>query len=181
MDTTKIKAIQGILGVDQDGAWGRLSQGALDAATGPTGSGNGQIEHHGKASSFADPADVALFVKWKQVWIDRGLSDADATKKAFAYGDNAVGFWGDSTAEGTGPSCALPPDDMVERWGSVDAARNKLVDVENDTAAITCVVKDTMPWKKNITNGAIIDLNPDSVRALGWEPPIMNTVTWKWV
>jgi len=37
-----------------------------------------------------------------------------------------------------------------------------------------------MPWKKNIHNGAGIDLNPDAVRALGLEPPIMVPAKWEW-
>lgn len=176
-DTDKIKAIQGLLGVDQDGTWGNLSQGALDALVRPTGTGNGQTEHHVKASSFADPADVAAFRRCK----DQGKSDNDC----FKLGDNAIGYWGDSTAENTGPSCALPPDDIRDRWGSVSLGRHKLVDVYKDdnesTETVTCVLKDTMPWKKNITNGAGIDLNPDAVRALGLEPPIMVSAVWRWV
>jgi hypothetical protein len=177
---SKIADIQQVLGVSPDGIWGPKSQAAFDDLVGVPAPST-TIQNHGKASSFADPRDVEQFNKWKQIFLDRGKSDEDATKLAFGYGDNGIGFWGDSTAEGSGPSCALPPDDMVERWGSVDAARNKLVDVAANGKEVTCVLRDTMPWRKDITNGAVIDLNPDAVRALGLEPPIMVQAAWRWV
>lgn len=131
------------------------------------------IEHHVKASSFADPADIRAFKKCK----DRGRSD----QECFKVGDNGIGCWGDSTAEGTGPSCALPPEDMIEKWGSVKAARRKLVNVSGNGKMVTCVLKDRMPRRANIRNGAGIDLNSDAVRALGLEPPIMIRAIWTWV
>jgi hypothetical protein len=125
-----------------------------------------------KASSFADPKDVAAFRRCKE----RGGSDDDC----FKVGDNGVGCWGDDCTEGSGPSCAVPPDDMIAKWGSVVASKHKSVLVTANDHSATCVVKDRMPWKRHITNGAGIDLNPDSVRELGLEPPIMVTATWSW-
>jgi len=169
MNESTIKAIQGIIGVTQDGIWGPKSQAALDAIIHPQTPGG---VHHGLASSFADPADVRAFKRCKA----EGKSDAEC----FRVGDNGVGAWGDDCSEGSGPSCALPPDDMIEKWGSVNAARHKPVNVKANGQSVVAITKDRMPWKKNITNKAIIDLNPDAVASLGLKPPIMETASWEW-
>ena len=122
------------------------------------------------ASSFADPADVRAFRRCK----DRGGSDQDC----FKVGDNGIGCWGDDVSEGTGPACALPPDDMIATWGSIDDAKHKQINVQANGNSVVCVVKDRMPWKRHIKNGAGIDLNPDAVAALGLTPPIMVDAEW---
>lgn len=127
--------------------------------------------HEVKASSFADPADVAAFRRCKA----RGGSD----KHCFALGDNGIGYWGDDTTQGSGPSCALPPERMVEEWGSVSMAHNQEVNVWYGDTVVTCLVKDTMPHEEYITNGAGIDLNPDACAALGLTPPVMADVIWE--
>jgi len=167
MSDPKIAAIQTVLGVKVDGVWGPQSQAAFNALVTP-----GATIHAVRASSFADPADVAAFKRCKE----RGKSD----EECFKVGDNGIGAWGDDCSEGSGLSCALPPDDMIEKWGSVDAAKHKLVEVTANEKDVTCVLKDRMPWKRNIENGAGIDLNPDTVRALGLEPPIMVSASWRW-
>jgi len=162
----KIAAIQTVLGVTIDGIWGEKSQAALDSVI------NGIEDtgwHDVIASSFADPADIRAFKRCK----DNGGSD----QQCFKIGDNGIGLWGDSCAEGTGNSCALPPEDWSPFFHT---ARNKGVIVKRGTTEIQCQLKDTMPHKANIKNGAGIDLNPDSVKALGMVPPIMEKVSWKW-
>ena len=126
----------------------------------------------GMASSFADPSDVAAFQSCKA----QGKSD----QECFRVGDNGIGCWGDPTNEGSGPSCALPPDDMEAKWGSVAAAKHRPVVVHANGRTIVCVLKDRMPRKAHIKNGACIDLNPDAVRALGLQPPVMVPVEWSW-
>ncbi len=181
-DIEKIKALQSILGVTPDGIFGPKSRAALEALIlngliePPSG-----IEHHVIASSFADPADVKAFHKWFQIYKDLGFSDKVATKKALNKGDNALGVWEDDTSAGSGPSCALPPEKMKERWGSIDAAKHQLVLVSRDDHEVTCVLKDIMPPEGEITTAARIDLNPDAVAALGLVPPIMAPVVWKWL
>ena len=174
MNESTIKAIQGIIGVTQDGIWGPKSQAAFDAiieaSRKPADWQN--ATHKGLASSFADPADVRAFKRCK----DNGGSDQDC----FKVGDNGIGAWGDDCSEGSGPSCALPPDDMIEKWGSVNSARRQKVKVTANNQTVICVLKDRMPWKKNITNKAIIDLNPDAVASLGLKPPIMEPASWEW-
>lgn len=145
------------------------------------------ISHHGKASSFADPGDVRAFRRWKRIYLDEGYSEQRAEELAFAHGDNGVGLWNDDTSEGSGPSCALPPEDMEERWGGSQEthwkeAKHKLVDVTIGEVTKTLTLKDRMPHKRNITNGAIIDLNPDAIRAFGKQPgnSFMEQAMWSW-
>jgi hypothetical protein len=125
--------------------------------------------HVVKASSFADPADVLAFKRCKA----RGGSD----RECFAFGDNAIGLWGDSTSAPR-PMCALPREDWAP-FGS--AARGKLVLVRANGREVVCELRDTMPHRKNIKNGAGIDLNPAAVGKLGLKPPIMIAATWQWV
>jgi hypothetical protein len=166
MNESTIRAIQGVIGVEQDGKWGPKSQAAFDAIIHPN-----LPVHSGRASSFADPKDVEAFRKCKE----RGGTD----QQCFKFGDNGIGCWGDNVTGAT-PVCALPPDDMIERWGSVEAAKYKPVEVTVEDKTVVCILKDRMPWKKNITNGAIIDLNPGAGAALGLTPPFMVRATWKW-
>jgi hypothetical protein len=165
----KIKAIQKVLGVKVDGAWGPISQGAFDLLIhGPVGDG---LANSCLASSFADPADIAAFKACKR----KGNSD----NYCFKYGDNGIGKWGDETTEGTGASVALPPETMEETWGSVDDARSKNIRIQGNGKTITAKVRDTMPYRKNITNGAGIDLNPDALKGLGLVAPVLARVTWE--
>lgn len=166
MNESTIKALQGVLGVEADGKWGPKSQAAFDAVI-----HRSSDSHVGKASSFADPKDVAAFKRCKE----RGGTD----QQCFKVGDNGIGCWGDDLTGAT-PICAIPPDDMVQRWGSILGAKHKLVEVTVDGKTVVCVVKDRMPWKKNITNGAVIDLNPGAAAALGLDPPFMVSCSWKW-
>ena len=122
----------------------------------------------GKASSFADPADKRAFLKCKA----KGKSD----RECFAVGDNCVGCWGDKTDDPR-PMCALPPEDW-RPFGT--KARGKLVDVRINGGVIVCELRDTMPKKSNIRNGAVIDLNPKAVELAGFSPPIMVRVEWSW-
>ena len=173
-----IKAIQQILKVTPDGIFGVRSRLALDnliiaAKNVPESALQWtNAPHKGIASSFADPADIRAFRRCKA----NGGSDQDC----FKVGDNGIGCWGDDVSEGTGPSCALPPDDMIEKFGSIAAAKHAKVSVTANAQTVLCVLKDRMPWKKNITNKAIIDLNPDAVVAVGLKPPIMVPATWEW-
>lgn len=125
------------------------------------------------ASSFADPADVSAFRKAK----NEGKTD----QQAFKVGDNGIGCWGSDTSEGSGRAVALPPDDMIEKWGSTQEAKNKQVKVTVGERSTVAILKDRMPWKKNITNGTGIDLNPDTCAALGLKPPIKVSAEWEWV
>jgi hypothetical protein len=125
------------------------------------------------ASDFASLADLAAFRRAKA----RGLTD----KQAFAIGDNGVGCWGDLTAQNHTPMCALPPDDMIEKFGTVAKAAHRRVRVAFRDRAVVCILADRMPWKKNIKNGRGIDLNPAAIDALGLRSPVEAEVEWAWV
>lgn len=169
------KQIQQILGTQEDGIFGPNTQAAYDLLSGmndtdlwPAQSFN-STEHTVKATSFADPADVAAFRRCK----DQGGTD----QHCFSVGDNGVGKWGDSCVAGTGPACALPPED----WSQVPNPRKKLVTVKYGEKSVVCELRDTMPHKANIKNGAGIDLNPDACEALGISIPADARVSWAWV
>lgn len=125
------------------------------------------------ASDFASLADLAGFRRAKA----RGLSD----KQAFRFGDNGSGCWGDLTAQEHTPMCAIPPEHMEERWGSMARAKHRRIRVTKGDRTVICVLADTMPHLKNIENGCGIDLNPAALRELGLKSPIKTEVEWFWV
>lgn len=173
-----IKAVQTSIGVTPDGIWGPKSGAALDGliasdldAEWPPVPGSDEELHTVKATSFADPADVHAFQRCKAT----GKSD----EECFRVGDNGVGKWGYDCTQGSGPSCALPP----EEWQQFSEPRGKAVKIVNlaNGKVVTAKLKDTMPHYKNITNGAGIDLSPDACAALGISIPADARVTWQWV
>jgi hypothetical protein len=170
----KIAQIQGILGVVQDGIWGPKTQGALDALLKPEHPAADR--HLVIASSFADPADLFAY--------QRALALGMSEKQALAFGDNGIGareLGGYPTVAGTGPACALPPEDIEEKWGIVEEGRDRRVKVSNRTSEVITTLKDKMPPRAHITTRARIDLNPDACAALGLTPPVMSPVVWSWV
>lgn len=169
--------IQRLLHVAEDGVIGRRTSEALDSLNAaeddsewPPRAANAQDGAHAvKASSFADPADIAAFRKCK--------AGGGTDMQCFSKGDNGVGKWGDDTTEGSGPSCALPP----EEWNPYGRlARGRTVLVKANGKSVVCELRDTMPHYRNIKNGAGIDLNPDAAKALGLKPPFLVSATWEW-
>jgi hypothetical protein len=152
-----------------DNWWGKKSEAAYQAFLAEFGTD--AAVHHVIASSFADPADIAAFKKCKKT----GKTD----KQCFAVGDNGIGCWGDDTT-GKVAMCALPPEDMIERWGSVARARLKPVRVTIGKKTIVALLGDRMPARANIKNGAGIDLNPAACKALGVKIPLKTPATWSW-
>lgn len=118
-----------------------------------------------RASSFADPKDLADYAK----------------SGSLAKGDNGIGAWGDKTAQEVTPMCALPPEDMLEKWGNMAIARHKPVRVRANGFQVVCLLADVMPHRAHITNGAGIDLNPAAARALKLTPPFMVDAEWDWM
>ncbi len=122
----------------------------------------------GLASSFADPKDVAAFKRCKAT----GKSD----QECFRVGDNGIGCWGDPTT-GPVPMCALPPED----WRPLgSAARGAKVAVTISRKTVVCELRDTMPARANIKNGAVIDLSPAAGAAFGLRPLFMVPCSWRW-
>src|ERR1041385_4684696 len=83
--------------------------------------------HSVHLSSFADPEDVKKFLQWKSYYLNQGMSDKEATDKAFAKGDNGVGAWGDDTTTTEIPMVALSPAHLRERWGTTSAGSHQKV------------------------------------------------------
>lgn len=172
------RVIQRLLGVVEDGHIGPVSLKAFrDLAQVPAGSEWPEVVHKVWATSFADPKDVIAFKKCKAT----GKTD----KQCFAVGDNGIGTprlgegsprKGVDTTQNR-PMCALPPDDW-EPLG--EQAPGALVLVEYKDRSVVCELRDTMPRKASIKNGAGIDLNPAACRALGLKPPVKVEVTWRW-
>ncbi len=125
------------------------------------------------ASSFADPADVAAYKAAKAA--------GKTEKEALAVGDNGIGCWGDDTTSDDAPMCALPPDDWKAKWGTGSKARGKKVQVTYKGKTVIGELRDTMPAKANIKNGAGIDLNPGFAKAFKVKQPFMlKDVAWEW-
>lgn len=123
-----------------------------------------------KASSFADPQDVFAFQKCKSA----GNSD----NFCFARGDNGIGKWGHNTAQVDTPMVALPR----EVWQSAGKTGGAGVLVEYNGKKVKAILGDTMPSLANITNGAGMDMNPATCKALDLTPPVMvNGVRWSWI
>lgn len=124
------------------------------------------------ATSFADPKDVDRY--------NKVLAETGSEKAALQAGDNGVGAWGDITATEEEAICALPPEVIKEKWGSLKQAKRKPVAVKYADVVVTGVLGDIMPSVKSIKNGAGIDLNPGFAIRLGLKPPFKTDVEWEW-
>jgi len=125
------------------------------------------------ASSFADPADVAAY--------RRAKAQGKSEREALRLGDNGIGCWGDDTTHADVPMCALPPEDWIAKWGPGDNARGRRVKVSYNGLTVIGELRDTMPERAHITNGAGIDLNPGFAQAFGFHIPfLVHNVTWEW-
>ena len=166
-----LATIQGLIGATQDGIWGPKSQKALNTAlqgsggTGAKSGGNGPFK--AKASSFADPKDVADFKKCK--------AEGKTDKACFAVGDNGIGAWGANTALTTKPMVAVHEDDAVARWGSFDGAAHRRVRVTVGGKSVEATVED------KLGTAGRIDLNPAAAAKLGLNPPFLKACEWEWV
>lgn len=122
--------------------------------------------HEGKATTFADPGDIAAFRRCKA----QGKTD----QQCFKVGDNGIGCWGDDCTVGK-PYCAISPD----YWQELANPRGAKVVVWHGEIYILCELRDTLPKVANIQNGAVIDLNSCAATALGISVPGSATVRWQ--
>ena len=120
------------------------------------------------ASTFADPADVEAY--------KRALAEGKTEEEALAIGDNAIGCWDNPTGVGSGPQCALPPED----WEHLAKPHGTAVLVRIGGKSALAKLGDTMPHKANIKNGAGIDMNPDLCAKLGVSPGGMYRASWQY-
>jgi hypothetical protein len=169
-DPDFVKKLQGLCGVLPDGNWGSVSSAALKCVIfGISINGVNTC----KATSFADPADVAAFRKCK--------AEGGTDEHCFAFGDNAIGAWGNDTSAGSGPQVALPPEVLIALYVSLTHAKGKNIVVTNlaNGKSVQAVVEDLMPHLGHEVSGAGIDCNYDTVAELGEEAPMSITVTWR--
>jgi len=168
----KIKKIQTILEVEPDGKFGKISQGALDKLKIPIKEKG--VFVYGKASSFADPADIKAFIRCKKM----GGTD----RECFKVGDNGVGCWGDDTNVDV-PMCAVSASHMQKKTGSTainpKQARGLQIIVFANGGNVICELRDRLP--NNSPNGAVIDLNPSAAKVLGLKPPFLVDAKWAWM
>lgn len=155
-----------------DGSWGPLTQAAIDIIR--FGPHTVEGEHRVLASSFADRADVESF--------HRCIANGGTEQQCFKVGDNGKGFGGltDCTDE-TIPYVALPFEDWMEKWGSRFDAIGKEIKVVANGKTVICKLGDTMPHRKNITNGCGLDMAVGAQKAFGFNPPFTTHVVWSWV
>ena len=162
--------IQKLLGVKADGFWGPVSQQALNDELDGDGSatiGSGGTGFKAEASSFADPADVKAFDKCKAT----GKTD----QACFKVGDNGIGQFGKITAQTHTPMVAIHRDDMIAKWGSVNAAAHRVVNVTINGKTIQAAVEDRLGVAGRI------DLNPAAAKQLGLNPPfLVKNCIWSW-
>jgi len=170
----KIQAIQSLLGVSADGIFGSKTQAALNKVieqskfplqSNVEPSISTEIVVEGLASSFADLADVVAFKRCKA----QGNSD----HVCYRVGDPGLGCYGEDVTTLTIPYVAIPPDYMIDWWGSIESAKFQKVSVTCNGQTHECTVGDRMPWLKNIKNGAVLDMAPGAQKLFGLNPPFM--------
>lgn len=157
MNTQLIKEVQEKLGVVVDGDAGQKTWNAIYKNI--VGKDWKEKSKKVKASSFADPADLASFKRCKAT----GKTDL----QCFAVGDNGIGLYGANTAQEHTPMCALHKDDMIELFGSVKNAAHQLILVQANGKEVICSVEDRMSSLNRI------DLNPAAAKHLGLKPPFL--------
>jgi len=112
---------------------------------------------------------------------NRAIAENKTEAEALSEGDNGKGKWGDDTTREDLPMCALPPEDWLSKWGTEANACGKRVAVTYNGHTVIGELRDTMPHRADIENGAGIDLNPGFAKALGVKPPFMlPNVEWEW-
>jgi hypothetical protein len=167
-DPSFVLELQSLLGVPADGDWGARSSAALKCAIFGLSLLAPNVTF---GTSFADPADVAAY----DAAIARGMSP----EEALAIGDNGIGCYNNKTREGSGPQVALPPEFMLARFGGEAQAQGQPIKISLNGKTVVAKIGDVMPHLGEEPSGALIDNNPDVVRALGLEPPMKTTLTWQ--
>ena len=133
------------------------------------------------ATSFADPDDVLAWGAAKEKFLHQGLSVDEAESRANKFGDSGIGFCGDFTGTTGQSMCALPPEDW-RIWGDKHQANGRLVKIVYNGKHVIAELRDTMPHRDQIPNGAGIDLNPGALKALDLAAPLEEPgFLWRWL
>ena len=134
----------------------------------------------GKASSYGDPADQRRYRQRVARELAAGKNQEQAEAEGRKVGDPGLGWMGNDITELGTPWVAVPQDDWKDRHVTKRRAHRCLVEVEINGVARLCVLGDTMPWRRNIRNGAVIDLAPGAAKLWGLKAPFMAPVRWRW-
>lgn len=122
---------------------------------------------HYDVSTFADSADLDAFSRCKAT----GKSD----EECFAVGDNGIGCWGDVTSQTSEHYVALHADDMIARWGSVNASKHRIVELV--VAGRSCIAR---VGDRCGVRGRI-DVNPACQLTLHVPPGSLVPGRWRWM
>lgn len=119
-------------------------------------------------TSFATYKDLVNYIKCLQA--------GNSTTFCYRKGDNGVGASGTTTAQAHTPMCALPPSELVKKWGTKRAAFGKKVCCKLLGKEVHCEVQDIGP-------SGVCDLNPAALIALGLnqETELSTNGTWEWL
>lgn len=151
---------------EADNWWGNKSEAAYQAFLKSQDAVS--VVHQVKASTFADPDDVARFKRCKLT----GKTD----NECFAVGDNGIGFWEDDTTTEGVAMCALHKSHLEERFGDdwKRLAHNAVVIVDHRGLTVGCKVADTGPPIDRI------DLNPGACARLRIAADSLVSASWRW-
>lgn len=134
----------------------------------------------GKASSYGDKRDMKAYNTALIVGLRMGLNHGEAKARARKVGDPGIG-WADNNLSTDTPWVAVPYEYWKKKFGTKAKAHCAKLKVIIGGKTVECVLGDTMPHLKNITNGAVIDLAPGAQKAFGLTPPFLVNCTWEWV
>lgn len=134
----------------------------------------------GKASSYGDAGDMLAYERefLKQRALGKTIMQASLAGRK--VGDPGIGWLDNVLSDSSVPWVALPPDDWKAKFGTKGKAHRAKVRVTINGKTVICILGDTMPAKKNIKNGAVIDLAPGAQAAFGLKPPFMVACSWEW-
>ena len=168
-----IKPVQKHLGLTPDGIAGIRTWMAIAKALGVVA---GTEWSTVRASSFADPEDVRVWKKWRDIYIAQGMSVKEAEQKALAKGDNGVGKWMHRTAQTDYPMAALPRG----VWEEAGKKGGDKMEVCYKDKIVRGILGDTLPRVPK--HGVGIDLNPAYAEEFGLVPPfLVDDVKWRWI
>ena len=124
-----------------------------------------------KATSFATLKDLYNYIKCR--------NSGGSETFCYSKGDNGEGAWGDMTATLKTPMVAIPPSEMVARFGK---GNSKLA----RGARVRVILKGCNPFIAEVRDKAppgVIDLNPAALVAAGLPSDTeLNTIAvWEWV
>ena len=101
---------------------------------------------------------------------------AFATRSDLATGmDNGQGAYGRPTVRGSGPAVALPPDVAAQ----MGIQPRQPIEVRVGNRTVRATYEDKMPHSTRIENGAGLDMNPDTLSALGLDEDYKGPVAFR--